>query len=62
MGHAIEEGIENCPMLPRVRKAAERLFRFYASKLEISDLPTGKRMKWVNGLVKGLYQVMQSDE
>jgi hypothetical protein len=62
MGHAIEEGIENCPMLPRVRKAAERLFRFYASKLEITDLPTGKRMRWVNELVKKLYSVMQDEE
>jgi len=62
MGHAIEEGIENCPMLPRVRKAAERLIRFYASKLEISDLPEGKRMRWVNELVKNLYNAMQDDE
>lgn len=28
--HAVEEGLENCPMIDRVRKAAERFVRFYA--------------------------------
>lgn len=39
LGNTVEEAYESCPYIPRARKAAERLIRFYARAVEVDDLP-----------------------
>lgn len=51
---ALEDGMDNCAWATRVRKSAERMVRFYARTLEISDLPQDKRERWVNKLMNKL--------
>lgn len=52
----------NCPYLQRIRKADERLFRAITDGVEVSDLPTGPRHRWVNDLTRGLVRIMKSDD
>lgn len=59
---AAEDAYENCPYIPRARKAAERVVRYYAHAVKISDLPKGDRMSWVNNLTKRLYDALKSDD
>jgi len=48
--------------LERAHLAAERVMRTLAQSIKISDLPTGKRMQWVNELAKDLNDIMQSED
>lgn len=48
------------PIFERAEKAADRLIRFYCNALEIGDLPTGPRKRWVNKLAAKLHKIMKS--
>ena len=58
----VGEKLENSHYLERAHLAAERVMRTLAKSLKISELPTGKRMRWVNGLAKELNDIMQSED
>jgi len=62
LGEFGEDAIENCPYLPRARKAAERLIRYWAKAVQVGDLPHGTRKRWVNELTAGIYKAMKSDD
>ena len=61
IAHRLESDMENCPYFQRMRKAVERMLRYAMKHVEVSDLPTGKRMEWVNDLSKQLYTIMKSE-
>ena len=45
----------------RLEKKVDRYIRFALSDLEIADLPTGARMRWVNQLAEKLERIAKSD-
>lgn len=57
----VGQDMESCPYFRRMHKAVERFLRFAMKNVEITDLPTGKRMEWVNHLTKQLYDIMKSE-
>lgn len=57
----VGEKIEHCPLLERLRKTSERIVRVACKNIEIGDLPTGKRMEWVNDLASTLYRAIKSE-
>lgn len=61
IGERVVDDIESCPYYRRSRKAVERLLRFAMKNIQVTDLPTGKRMQWVNDLTRRLYDIMKSE-
>jgi hypothetical protein len=61
IGSRVAEDIESCPYYQRSRKATERMIRFAMKNVDISDLPKGKRMEWVNDLTRRLYDITKSE-
>jgi len=56
--------VERCDTWPQVeelRKAKERFIREIGANVEISDLPTGERMQWVNEFFEGLVDMLHSE-
>jgi len=58
----LEGMVENDPYFQRARKAGERVLRYAMDHIEVTDLPTGKRMQWVNQLAGELVRIMNSDD
>lgn len=54
--------MENCPYFRRMRKAVERMLRYAMKNVNVSDLPEGKRVAWVNDLSKRLYDIIDSGD
>ena len=62
LADGLEGMVENDPYFQRARKAGERVLRYAMDHIEVTDLPTGKRMQWVNQLAGELVRIMQSDD
>lgn len=56
----VGKDLASCPYFRRSRMAAERMLRFAMKSLKISDLPYGRRERWVNDIAKKLYRTMIS--
>ena len=57
----MHEELKTCPLLQRSRKVAQRFVREVCRRVEVKDLPEGKRKQWVNDLASELYRIMKSD-
>jgi len=53
--------LKTCPLFKRSRKVAQRFVREICRRVEVKDLPEGKRKQWVNDLASELYRIMKSD-
>jgi len=60
--HFVEDLVDTHPYFARLRKAAERLVRFYARAIEIDDLPKDKRMRIVNMIAERLHWILKKKE
>jgi len=56
------EKMRLCPRFQRLRKTIERVVREICRDVEVADLPTGRRMEWVNRLARDIHHTMKSDE
>ena len=53
--------LETCPVFQKARKVSESFVREICNRVNVKDLPKGKRMQWVNRLTNELTHIMKSD-
>lgn len=59
-GKKMEYMKKMCPMLVRMRKINERLFRELVKTFKVTDIPAGRRMSWVNWMTNFMVQNLQT--
>jgi len=61
IGNHVMDDIESCPYFRRLRVSIERMARYAMKHIKVTDLPTGKRMEWVNQLTHEIYDIMKDE-